>query len=480
MDEYSLVSLSTARRSGWQGDLLLQPVSAEPSGSLPRLLSQPGDLLLVDTPGEGRRLVVSLGQPDKVNAEALRRAGGLAAHWLVEHGVTRAGLPAEDLQPFGGQETVYAFCEGLLLGGYQYLQYKSGPFPAAGVEVYLLDNGDLSVLEEVLQRCSHVCGGVNLARHLANEPPNILTPATLAARATDLAARDGLVCQVLDEQQLAELGAGAILAVGQGSRTPPRLIVLEYPGQGEQVGSPPLVLVGKALTFDSGGYMLKDHASILGMKYDKCGGAAVMGLMHTISQLMPDIPIVGIVAAAENMVSSEAYRPDDVIRTLSGRTVEVTNPDAEGRLVLCDALTYAQRRYQPRALIDLATLTYGVVTALGKVRAGLLSNDGALAETLLACGERTGERLWRLPLDDDYLDLLHSDIADLKNYSGTKDASPITGGLFLKQFVPDSLPWAHLDILGTATNDEDMPYAPKGATGFGVRLLVDYLSSLQA
>jgi leucyl aminopeptidase len=193
-----------------------------------------------------------------------------------------------------------------------------------------------------------------------------------------------------------------------------------------------------------------------------------------------ETPVVGVIAAAENMISAGAYRPDDVIRSLSGKTIEITSTDAEGRLVLGDALTYAIKRYRPRALIDLATLTYGVVTALGKVRAGLMGNDDTLAEALLECGERSGERLWRLPLDAEYLEYLHSDIADLKNYSGTKDASPVTGGMFLKQFVPDDLPWAHVDILGTATTDEDLPYTPKGATGFGVRLLVDYLQNLPA
>ena len=212
------------------------------------------------------------------------------------------------------------------------------------------------------------------------------------------------------------------------------------------------------------------------MKYDKAGGAAVLGVLHAAAALHLETPLVGVIAAAENMISAEAYRPDDILYTLSGKTVEITNTDAEGRLALCDALTYACLQYRPRALIDLATLTYGVVTALGKLRAGLMSNDDALAEALLDSGERSGERLWRLPLDGDYLELLHSDAADLKNYSGSSEASPVTGGLFLQQFVEPGVPWAHLDILGTAITDKYLPYCPKGATGFGVRLLVDYLA----
>jgi leucyl aminopeptidase len=238
------------------------------------------------------------------------------------------------------------------------------------------------------------------------------------------------------------------------------------------------VLVGKALTFDSGGYMVKDRQAIVGTKYDKAGGAAVLGALHAAAALHLEMPLVGVIPAAENMISAEAYRPDDILHSLSGKTVEVANTDAEGRLALCDALTYACRHYQPRALVDIATLTYGVVTALGKLRAGLMSNDDALAGALLAAGERSGERLWRLPLDAEYLELLHSDAADLKNYSGSSGASPVTGGVFLEQFVPPGVPWAHLDILGTAATDVDLPYCPKGATGFGVRLLLDYLAQL--
>jgi leucyl aminopeptidase len=214
------------------------------------------------------------------------------------------------------------------------------------------------------------------------------------------------------------------------------------------------------------------------MKYDKCGGAAVLGVLHSAAQLGLETPIVGLIPAAENMVSADAFRPGDVLRTLSGKTVEVNNTDAEGRLVLADALAYAGKFYTPRCLIDIATLTYGVVTALGTKRAGLLSNDDSLVQALLDSGERTGEHLWRLPLDQEYLPLLQSEIADLKNYSGSTEASPITAGLFLQQFTPEGIPWAHLDILGTATTQEEHPYSPKGATGFGVRLLLDFISGL--
>jgi len=437
-----------------------------------------GDVLLIDAPGEGRRLVISAGEARTPSPHRMQRLGGVTAQWLVRHGMHRAGVRAGDLSRLGGEQALSAYCLGLLLGGSGYSQRKGQQGAATSIEVHLLAEGNLSPLEDLVQRASWIAGGVSLARNLANEPPNVINPVSLAERAAAQAAQDGLGCVIIDEKKLAEIGAEAMLAVGQGSQTPPRLICLEYPGRGAQVGSPPVVIVGKALTFDTGGYSLKERAAMVGMKYDKCGGTAVVGIMHAISHLQVETPVVGVIAAAENMISAAAYRPDDVIRSLAGKTIEITSTDAEGRLVLADALTYAIDRYRPRLLVDLATLTYGVVTALGRLRTGLMSNDDALAGALLDCGERTGELLWRLPLDDEYLDYLRSDIADLKNYSGTKEASPVTGGVFLKQFVPDDLPWAHLDILGTATTEKDLPCTPKGATGFGIRLLVDYLVSL--
>lgn len=437
-----------------------------------------GDLLLVDSLAEGRRLVISAGEATAPGAEVAQRLGGLTAQWLLRHGSRKVGVKAADLSELGGEPAVSAYCMGLLLGGHAYGRRTGGPGETTPIEVHLLAEGEADALAEMIQRITWIAAGVDLARNLANEPPNVINPVSLAERAAAQAEQDGLGCVIVKDDELAEIGAGAILAVGQGSLSPPRLICLEYPGRGKQAGSPPVVIVGKALTFDTGGYSLKDRAAMIGMKYDKCGGAAVLGIMHAISHLQVEAPVVGVIAAAENMISAAAYRPDDVIRSLAGKTIEITSTDAEGRLVLADALTYAIHRYRPGLLIDLATLTYGVVAALGKLRAGLMCNDDALAAALLDSGVRSGEKLWQLPLDDGYLEYLQSDIADLKNYSGTKDASPVTGGVFLKQFVPHSLPWAHVDILGTATTDKDLPCTPRGATGFGVRLLVDYLERL--
>jgi leucyl aminopeptidase len=250
----------------------------------------------------------------------------------------------------------------------------------------------------------------------------VINPVTLAERARTLAEKCGLGFSVLDEGELEELGAGAILSVGQASNTPSRLITLEYPGHGEGVGTSPVVIVGKAITFDTGGYTIKTREGMVGMKFDKCGGATVAGIMQVVAALQPKVPIVGLIAAAENMVSSHAYRPNDIITSLSGKTIEIISTDAEGRMVLSDALTYAQRNYNPRALIDLATLTGGVVVALGSVRAGIMSNNDALAHALVTAGERTHELLWRLPLDNEYFELIKGKDSDFKNSSQERGA----------------------------------------------------------
>jgi len=254
------------------------------------------------------------------------------------------------------------------------------------------------------------------------------------------------------------------------------MIILEHKGRNAHQDT--LALVGKAITFDTGGYSLKSVENIQGMKFDKLGGMTVLGTLIAASLLNLPQRIVGIICAAENMISDHAYRPDDIIRTLSGKTVEIITTDAEGRLVLADGITYAKTQYSPKTIIDFATLTGGIVTALGKVRAGLFSNNDQLADDLFAAGEITGERLWRMPLDDEYFEFIKGDDADLKN-SGGRSGHPIMGGIFLKQFVNDQIQWAHIDIAGTATSDKQEFYKPKGANGFGIRLMINYLNSNQ-
>ncbi|MEE8169184.1 MAG: leucyl aminopeptidase, partial [Phycisphaerae bacterium] len=280
-------------------------------------------------------------------------------------------------------------------------------------------------------------------------------------------------CLVLGEKKLAELKMNAMLAVGRASATPPRLIILEH--RGARPNDPPIVLIGKAVTFDTGGYSLKSAGSITDMKYDKCGGMAVLGVMAAAARTKVAARIVGVIAAAENAIDRDAYRPDDIITAMNGKTIEVVSTDAEGRLVLADALCYVQKYYRPRVMIDLATLTGACVIALGHHAAALFSNDEDLTTRLIRAADGTGERLWRMPLWPAYRKQIKGADADIKN-TGGRAAGAVTAAMFLREFVDKKTAWAHLDIAGVAYAEQDSPLCPKGATGFGVRLLMQYLS----
>ena len=440
-----------------------------------------GDLVVFPREAGAYTVLVSLGKAENFSLETVRRAGGALGKWLSGSGAEELAINVDSLQAAGKEYAQFDLAEavltGLTLGSYRFDRYKKQDEDATYVTVGLLSEGKPLVDEKLVERVIAITQAVIFARDLAHEPANVINPVSLAERAQQVAEQAGLTVKVFDEQQLADMGAGAILAVGKGSRSQPRLIVLEYPGYEPEPGAQPVVLVGKAITFDTGGYSIKSTEGIVGMKYDKCGGVDVLATMQAAAALKVKTPLVGIISAAENMISAEAYRPDDIITTMSGKTVEIISTDAEGRLVLSDALTYAQREYQPRAIIDLATLTGGVVVALGRVRAGLLSNNDELANALYKSGEATAERLWRLPLDEEYSRAMKGEDADLKN-SGGREGHCILGGAFLKAFVDDGVPWAHLDIAGVADINKDQPYTPKGATGFGVRLLLHYLENL--
>lgn len=447
----------------------LKPAPETPAPGLPG--KQAGDVLLIGQE-KTQTVLVSLGKQVKLTPEIFRQAGGGLVKWLRSAGAEEADLDAGQFTAFNVQGALPAFLEGILLGGFQFLRRKSTEEPVKTITINL-SGADAALVERV----SKIGAAVNMARDWAHEPPNVINPVTLAERALALARQFHLKCTVLDEKALEQLGAWAILNVGKGSATPARLIILEYPGLNAPADAKPVVLVGKALTMDTGGYSLKGTDNIQTMKYDKCGGMAVIGALRLAADLRLATPVVGIIGAAENMVDSGAYRPDDIISTLAGKTVEIISTDAEGRLVLADALTYAQRNFQPRAIVDLATLTGGVLVALGRVRAGLMANNDELADQLFKAGERVHERLWRLPLDEDVVKLIKGDDGDIKN-SGGREGHTIIGGTFLRQFVEDSVPWAHLDIAAVADSPKELPYCPKGATGFGVRLLLDYIENL--
>ncbi len=349
----------------------------------------------------------------------------------------------------------------------------------------------------------------NVARELAATPPNIANPAYLVRYCKSMAKKVGLRCSIIDAKKAETLGMGGLLAVGRGGSTPPAMIVLEWPGKNTKKTSAssqkksktkaapaPVLLVGKAITFDTGGYSLKPSASMVGMKYDKCGGTAVIGAMHAVASLKIPTRVVAIIATAENMVDTHAYRPNDIITHTNGVTVEITNTDAEGRLVLADALAYGCKKYQPSAVVDLATLTGGVVVALGSYCAGCFCADGDLRSALFDAGDVVGERLWHLPLWDEHRDMMkgtHSDLVNSAMGANARGAHPIQGAAFLSYFAapngnatnaghdknPNGQPfrWAHLDIAGVSDVKSDTPLYNVGPTGFGVRLLAQTLAS---
>lgn len=468
------IKISLKQSTGFAG-LMITPALAPEKISLQTAGKEAGDIRMIAS-----KAVLSLGAQNKLSAELIRRAGGSLARWLDANDVTTAGVELGPLLGTGmsPSTSISAFAEGILLGAFSFNQYKSDKQNKDIDLSLLVDSGagvDMSTLQGYIQRTTVVAEAVNLAREWSHEPPNVINPVSLAERIKALAGQVGLKFTVLDDQQLAELGAGAIVAVGKGSNTPSRLIILEHAGS---AGGQPVALVGKALTMDTGGYSIKSTDGIQGMKYDKSGGMVVLATLVAAARLGLPTPVVGLIAAAENMISAASYRPDDILKAFNGKTIEIISTDAEGRLVLADALAYAEKTYQPRAMIDIATLTGAVVVALGSVRAGLLSNNDELAGALFKAGEKTFERVWRMPLDEEYFEQIKGSDSDIKN-SGGRKAGSIIGGMFLKQFVTDATPWAHMDVAGVMETDKDLPYCPKGGMGFGVRLFVDYLTNLE-
>lgn len=430
-----------------------------------------------------RVLCVGLGKAEKVDARAVREASGAAARWLQKNGRTRVAVELN-----GDKKTVefaQTVAEGLVLGAYRFDRFKrdaeksedSAPQPATLETVtFVCAEGELTQARAAAERGRALGEAGNYARELANSPPNVFFPETLAEAAQKLAAESGgaLSVEIFDEARLRAEGFGGLLAVGGGSARPPRLVVLKYNG-GSGAGDKPLALVGKAMTFDSGGLSIKPALGMEEMVWDKCGGCAVLGAMHGVAALKPKRNIVAVVASAENMTGPSAYRPGDVVTVYDGKHIEINNTDAEGRVILADALGYARKVLGAARIIDLATLTGACVVALGDETAGLWSNDDALKSELLAASERAGEGLWPMPLNKEHKKKIESDIALIKNSSG-RPGGACTAAAFLSHFVGDT-PWAHLDIAGPAAITKDRADLARGATGFGARTLVELVCS---
>ncbi|HKC84515.1 MAG TPA: leucyl aminopeptidase, partial [Blastocatellia bacterium] len=319
-----------------------------------------------------------------------------------------------------------------------------------------------------VERGRIIAEATNFARELINEPANVITPTELARRAEDMAREHGLEFDALDEARMKELGMGAFLGVAQGSAEPAKMITLTYAPKTESKET--IAIVGKGITFDTGGISIKPSDGMEKMKYDMAGGATAIGAMRAIAQLKPQVKVIGVVPTTENMPGGRAQRPGDVVRAMSGKTIEVINTDAEGRLILADAVAYARKLGATR-IIDLATLTGAVSIALGDVYVALLGTDQAWIDKILAAAKKAGEKVWQLPLDKDYREQIKSEIADIKNVGGRK-AGTITGAYFIREFAEDT-PWAHLDIAGTAWNENGKPYLAIGPTGVGLRTLVN-------
>jgi len=433
------------------------------------------ETLLVYGSGKAQRiLLVGVGKPGDVTRSALRRAAAVGAKRARTLGATAFAfaVAAEARGGVSATEIGQVVVEGAVQGGWQFTELKQAgddPKPELEAVAVVVDAADAPATETGRSVGDAIAAGHRLTRWLQMQPGNVCTPTYLADQAAKLAKTHGFALTVLDRAQLKKEGMGALLAVAQGSAEEPRFIALEYKGGGAKA---PVVLVGKGVTFDSGGISIKPAQNMEDMKFDMSGAAAVLGTFEVLGRLKPKLNVVGLIPATENLPSGTAVKPGDVIKSHLGKTIEIINTDAEGRLILCDALSYA-RRFKPAAVLDAATLTGAVVVALGHHAIGIMGNDEALLGEVRDAGERAGERCWPLPLWDEYRDLVKSEIADVKN-SGGRSAGSIAGGWFLKEFV-EGFPWVHLDIAGTAYTEGDSPTQGKGPTAVGVRLFTEFL-----
>lgn len=432
------------------------------------------EIIDVPTPSKvsyERLLAVSVGDPAKFDARAAQDMGGAIYSKLAGGGLKQVSVAcaAPGKSALGDDALAAEIAFGIQLAAYRFSKYRTrGPEAEAPalVGVRILTSAHANARKQ-FGKLDRIAEGVFMARDLLEEPPNVLYPESFAKRCEEL-VKLGVEVDVLDTEHMRKLGMGSLLGVAMGSARPGKLVTMRW--RGKKRGPGPLALVGKGVTFDTGGISIKPAGGMEDMKYDMGGAAAVVGAMKAIAGRKAKADVVGVVGLVENMPSDRAQRPGDVVTSMSGQTIEVINTDAEGRLVLADALWYTQKTFKPSAVIDLATLTGAIVVALGGVHGGMYANDDALANDLQAAGEATGETLWRMPLGDDYDKQIASNIADMKNVGGREGGS-ITAAQFLKRFVMDKTPWAHLDIAGVAWTTKAKPTVPKGGVGFGVRLL---------
>ncbi|MEW6062218.1 MAG: leucyl aminopeptidase [Bacteroidota bacterium] len=431
-------------------------------------------LLYTNNKKFARLLLIGLGESEKFTVEKLRRATARAAKKGRALKIESVVFNAPDDIKESSHEIAGAMSEALLLSLYKFDKYISdneNRSKIKSITIIPAAANELKEFEQGVRIGETVAEGTIHARNLANAPGNEIYPETLAKNAQALGRKHGFSVIVFDKKKIQSLGMGGIIGVSKGSVNDPRFIIMEYGKQFKKQGT--VVLVGKGVTFDTGGISIKPAASMAEMKMDMSGAAAVIGTFHAISKLKIKRHVIGLIPSVENMPSGTAFKPGDIIRHYNGKTSEVDNTDAEGRLILADALSYASQ-YKPDVVIDLATLTGAVVVALGQYATGMMGNDQTTMDALKEAGEKTYERVWQLPLFDEYEKQIKSDVADVKNVGG-RWAGSITAGWFLKKFIGD-YKWVHLDIAGTAILESDQEYAPKGGSGVGVRLLVEFLT----
>ena len=442
-----------------------------------------GEMTLLHTMGRiapSRVVVAGLGTQEDFDAEVVRRVSSEAVRFLRRRGISSAvtiahGAGIGGLEP---EDSGQAIAEGSMLGLYRFDRYHSNGDDADAefeeLTIAELDEARAESIRVGADRGRAMAEATMIARNLVNEPANVMTPTAMAEVARRVAEENGLGFEVLDNADMREMGMGAFIGVAQGSEEPAKLIILAYQGDPDNPGNN-LGLIGKGITFDTGGISLKPAANMEAMKGDMAGGASVIGAMQIIAQLKPRINVTGMVAATENMPGGSAQRPGDVVTAMNGKTIEVINTDAEGRLVLADALSLARQRGITR-LVDIATLTGAMVTTLGKACTGVMGNDDELIGDVINAGKQTGEKFWQVPMFDEYKELIRSDVADMKN-TGGRQAGSITAAFLLKEFV-DGAAWAHLDIAGTSTSERAAGYHVKGATGTPARTLAQLAVNL--
>jgi leucyl aminopeptidase len=437
-------------------------------------------LVLHDRPGARVEtlVVAGLGESGSANPDAVRSAVADGAKAARDAGADRLAVAVPSLHGVATAAAVEAAVEGLRLGLYVFEAYKSEKSKKAIEKASILvAKKDAAAAKKGLDEGEILADSVLLVRDLGNEPGNTATPSYLAERAKVIASEHGLSIHVLEKADMASLGMGSLLGVAKGSVEPPKLIVLGYEPKGAGDDTPTVHVVGKGLTFDSGGISIKPAEKMEDMKFDMCGGAAVLGVLQAVARLGLPLRVVGLVPASENLPDAASYKPGDILRAMNGVTIEVVNTDAEGRLILADALAYSTGRLRPKpdAVVDMATLTGACVVALGSGAAGLVSNDDALARRLEEAGRTSGDPVWRLPLKEVYRERIRSTYADVKN-SGGREGGALTAAAFLEKFV-GKVPWAHLDIAGMAWTESTKGTLQKGATGFGVRVVTRMLQA---